>query len=179
MKFEVENHRRYYKPGYFEVKRECHYIRGNYLTEGYFVEIYAVAKTEKRDGFLSFSFHDPAKDRVINMMKRDYQEMVITEQSLKQLATKLAKTLGDPNTQPIINPELKKEIEASKRRVKRNYKMGTYYWLANHTEKEYLDFEGAKLREQENNFDRVLLQRYLHMSCVQNAPSKSRYSFSV
>ena len=49
--------------------------------------------------------------------------------------------------------------------------MGTYYWLANHTEKVYIDFNGAKLRDQENDFDRALLQRFLHMFCVHNAPS--------
>lgn len=49
--------------------------------------------------------------------------------------------------------------------------MGTYYWLANHTERTYIDFDGAKLREQENNFDRALLQRFLHMFCVNHAPS--------
>jgi len=49
--------------------------------------------------------------------------------------------------------------------------MGTYYWLANHTEKTFIDFDGAKLKEQENDFDRELLQRFLHMYCVQESPS--------
>lgn len=43
--------------------------------------------------------------------------------------------------------------------------MGVYYWLANHTRKEYIDFDGAKLAEQKNEFDRLLLQTYLMNVC--------------
>ena len=35
----------------------------------------------------------------------------------------------------------------------------------------YIDFNGAKLREQENDFDRSLLQRFIQIFCVNNAPS--------
>ena len=49
--------------------------------------------------------------------------------------------------------------------------MGTNYWLANHTTKQYLDFNGAKLGEQHNDFDRAMLQAFLQMYCIRKSPS--------
>lgn len=44
--------------------------------------------------------------------------------------------------------------------------MGTYYWLVNHKKKEYLNLNGAKISEMDNDFDKQMIFTFLKDGCV-------------